>query len=334
MGLAQLSDGEKQFFESGGTDTGKLHEENPTIAPKNGPTGNNANVDPENPQLNLEPAEETPEAKQAREAKEQAEAAKVEREKKRKEAIEGLGLVPLEALQEARNEGKLTKRELEELKAWKQQIEPLLAQLPKPQAKPQEPNPYDPNTQPAEFKAFQEWIETKQAVKETAEWRRQQETLAQQNARIQQAATWAGAQETEFRKTQPAYDAAYQYAEQHRTKELEAMGMPPQMVQATLAQNRMEIVQLAIQTGKNPAQIVWDLALGRGFNPEKGNGVDKGTEAAAKIRAGQKAAGGLNGGGATPKGELSLEDINRMPTKTPAQRKAYSEAWDKYWATH
>lgn len=326
MPQVKLSEGETKFFESGGSDTAGLHQENAEIAPRETSDDNSGE------QLGIAPAEETPEQKQTRETKEAEVTAKAEREKKRKEAIEGLGLVPLEALQEARNEGKLTKRQLEELQAWKQQVEPLLSQLPKPNAKPAEPNPYDPNVQPAEYKAYQEWLDTKQSVNEFKLWKQEQEQRAQQTQQLQAAASWASTQEAEFAKIQPNYQDAFKYAEEHRLRELQAMGMNPQQAQAVLQQNRLEIVGLAMQTGKNPGQIVWDIALQRGFNPEN-KGHDKAAQAAAKIQAGQRAAGGLNGGGSTPKGEMTLEDINRMPTKTPAQRKAYNEAWTKYWDT-
>ena len=144
---------------------------------------------------------------------------------------------------------------------------------------------------------------------ELQQWRQQQEQAAQQRAAMQQTTDWATAQEQEFAKTQPEYPEAYRYAAEARDRELQSLGYAdPAQRAAIVRQNTAEIIQNALQLGRNPAELVWEYARARGFigkaKPGAGN-----EEAHAKIAAGLQAAGAkLNQGGATG-GELTAKDL-------------------------
>lgn len=340
MPLPQLSTAETEYFKSGGTVVADSLKEGLPAAPATPVKGH---VETEVPRETIEKPtqaiEETSEQKQAKAAKEAEDAAKAEREKKRKEAIEGLGLVPLEALQEARNESKLTKRQLEELQAWKQQIEPTLKAL--TPAATIITNPYEPGTpnhiaweaaDPEQKRAAWEWESQKKDIAEFKNWRQNQELNARNQQQIQQVTNWAIGKQAEFEKTQPAYKDAYAFASKARHAELEALGYsdPAQrenMINADQAQIVLEAARRT-QAGTltNPAELIYNYAIAKGFKVKAAE--DKTAAALEKIAAGQAAAGGLNGGTA-PKGEMTLDDLARMPIRTPDQRAAYDVAWKK-----
>src|SRR5579872_6739176 len=109
MPTPQLSKAESEFFSSGGTVVADSLKEGLPAAPEQPVKGNNevpretsTQVEPEKPVVTAEPETKTPEEI----AKANSDATKA-----RQKLLADLGAVPLEALQEARNEGKLTKQE-------------------------------------------------------------------------------------------------------------------------------------------------------------------------------------------------------------------------------
>ena len=213
--------------------------------------------------------------------------------------------MPLQALQQERAEKKQLRDELKAYREWQAQLAQRLQQMPTAQA-PQAP---DPQTKPLEY--INHVLGNMQATtSELQQWRQQQEQVAQQRAAMQQVSDWATIQEQEFAKTQPEYHDAYRYAADTRDKELQALGFAdPTQRAAIVRQNTAEIINNAIQQGRNPAELVWEYAQARGFAP-KGKRAGSNEEAQAKIAAGLQAAGAkLNQGGATGEGELSAKDL-------------------------
>jgi len=213
-------------------------------------------------------------------------------------------VVPLQALQEERAEKKQLREELRQYREWQAQLAQRLQQF--PQA-PAEPMP-DPKTQPLEY--INHVLGNVQATtSELQQWRQQQETAAQQRAAVQQYTAWATAQEQEFAKDQPEYPDAYRYAAETRDQELRSLGYEDPAARAAIVRmNTAEIINNAIQQGRNPAELVWEYARARGYQPRGRRGGE--SEAQAKIAAGLQAAGGkLNQGGSTGEGDLSAKDL-------------------------
>jgi hypothetical protein len=335
MPTPQLSKAESEFFSSGGTVVAESLKEGLPAAPEQPVKGNNevphetsVEKQPEKQAVTNESETKTPEEI----AKANADATKA-----RQKLLADLGAVPLEALQEARNEGKLTKQELASLKQRLEQVEPLLQQL-KPQQAPAEQNPYDQNTQPAEYKQYQEWIETKQAAKEFKEYKQKNEQLAQANAQTQQILSWNSTQEAEFKKTNPDFDEALKFASAARDAELQAT-LPwlteAERQQAVLSDRAQIIQAAALRTMQgiptNPAELVFSYAKARGYKTAApAPAVDKTTAALEKIAAGQAASGGLNGG-AAPKGEITPQDLatRKVNPLDPESVKAWERDWKK-----
>lgn len=157
---------------------------------------------------------------------------------------------------------------------------------------------------------------------ELQQWRQQQEQTAQQRAAVQEYAAWASAQEWEFVKGEPEYPEAYRYAAELRDRELLALGYTDPAARANiLRMNTAEIVNNAMQQGRNPAELVWEYAQSRGFTP-KAAGRE---EAQAKIAAGLQADGAkLNQGGSTGDPGLSAKDLAGI-----TDPEEFEKAWKK-----
>jgi hypothetical protein len=161
---------------------------------------------------------------------------------------------------------------------------------------------------------------------ELQQWRQQQEQSAQQRAAVQQYASWATTQEQEFAKGQPEYHEAYRFAADTRDKELQALGYSDPAARANIVRmNTAEIINNAIQQGRNPAELVWEYARARGFTSKAVRATAGDAEAQAKITAGMQAAGGkLNQGGATGEGDLSAKDLSGI-----TDPEEFEKAWKK-----
>jgi len=281
--MPQLNEAESKFFESGGRDVAPALSEGVAQAAAAEGAGE-------------EPAEAAPRAETAGEAAAGAQQGNPARQEK---------FVPLQALQQERAEKKQLRDELKAYREWQAQIAQRLQTLPQ-QPAPQAP---DPQTKPLDY--INHVLGNMQATTaELQQWRQQQEQAAQQRAAAQQYASWATAQEQEFARTQPEYHEAYRYAAEARDRELQALGYAdPGQRAAIVRQNTVEIINNAMQQGRNPAELVWELAQTRGFAP-KGRRSGANEAAQTKIAAGLQAAGAkLNQGGVTGEGELSVEDL-------------------------
>ncbi len=274
--MPQLNEAEHKFFESGGRDV-------PTPLSDND-TGPDIRTDAtqRDSDEDISPSISEPEAP----APERA-----ERER----------FVPLQALQEERAEKKQLREELRQHREWQAQLAQRLQQMPV-EKQPQMP---DPETRPLDY--INHVLGNMQAsTAELQQWRQQQEQAAQQRAALQQYSSWATVQEHEFAKKEPEYPDAYRFASEVRDKELQTLGYSPGERAAILRMNTAEIVNNAMQQGRNPAELVWEYARARGYAP-KGRGN---AEAQAKIAAGMQAAGAkLNQGGAAGDGDVSARDL-------------------------
>ncbi len=287
--MPQLNEAESKFFES----RGELL-----------PTPLSEGL-PESPAVVSEP-EEPGEAAPIREKASETPLAAVSDKETRQEKF-----VPLQALQQERAEKKQLREEVRQYREWQAQLAQRLQQFPQ---QPAQQIP-DPQTKPLEY--INHVLGNVQATTaELQQWRQQQEQTAQQRAAVQQYASWAAGQEQEFAKNQPEYHEAYRYAADARDRELQALGYAdPSARAAIVRQNTTEIINNAIQQGRNPAELVWEYAQARGF-ASKGKrssttqNAGGNEEAQAKITAGLQAAGAkLNQGGATGEGELSAKDL-------------------------
>ena len=226
--------------------------------------------------------------------------------------------VPLQALQEERAEKKQLREELRQSREWQAQLAQRLQQMPAAKPAPEAP---DPQTRPLDY--INHVLSAMQAsTAELQQWRQQQEQTAQQRAAVQEYAAWAAAQEREFEKGEPEYPEAYRYAAELRDRELQALGYSDPAARANILRlNTAEIVNNAMQQGRNPAELVWEYARSRGFTPKSAGRA----EAQAKIAAGLQAGGAkLNQGGSSGDPELSAKDLAGI-----SDPEEFEKAWKK-----
>lgn len=186
----------------------------------------------------------------------------------------------------------------------------------------------DPNSDPQGY-AVWEYERLRKESAENAAWRQQQTQLAQQNQQLQQAAAWTQAQEAEYTKTQPKYPDAFKFAVEARTKEFTALGLNPAQIQQALQADNQQILGLAIQQSKNPAQLIWDYAQAKGFQivaeQKKVPDLD---DKVKTITKGQEAAKGVSGtSGGAPSEINNLQDL--AAASSDMSDDEFSKAFDK-----
>ena len=118
----------------------------------------------------------------------------------------------------------------------------------------------------------------------------------------------------------PTFVDAYRHLIDGRVSELKLLGFADADAVAAVNAEEFTIVQSALQRGQSPAQVVLQLAKGRGFvakapepAPEPAKPQETAVEKAARVAAGQAGPGkSLSAAGGAPAGELTLEMLSSM----------------------
>ncbi|HVZ18171.1 MAG TPA: hypothetical protein VG897_13695, partial [Terriglobales bacterium] len=264
-------------------------------------------------------------------------------------------MVRLEALQQERN----TNKELNaQIKAEREaravlenrtnQILALLAQQEQTRQAAAQPQPQaekipDINEDPAGWVAatMQQTGRTLQEVQNELAQRKQAE---QQASQVQRIISNAAHLEAQFKSTTPDYDAAAGFLLESRKKELEFMGFDPVTIQNQINAERIQLADLSMRRGQNPAQAVYEFAKMRGYAPKQtpapnagqGDGQQQqqsaqqqvtGAERLAALEAGQEAGQSISQGrGNAPRPltatrllEMSEAEFDKM-LRTPEGR--------------
>lgn len=177
-------------------------------------------------------------------------------------------VVPLAALHEERQRRKELQaeiaRERQDQAAKQAVIQERLNQM----WAAQNPGPQfrDPNSDPDPLAAMQHNQNlTVQQLNELKQQRQVEEAQARQRHHTQQLVGWARHQANEYAQEAPDFGAAYQHMMTARRGELEAMGLHPQQVAATLEENELWVFQTAAQRGVNPAEMIYNMAKAAGY---------------------------------------------------------------------
>lgn len=81
-----------------------------------------------------------------------------------------------------------------------------------------------------------------------------------------------------YLRAQPDFMDAYRHARQARIGELSALGYSADEAAAITFDNELEVIRNAYATGRNPAQVIYDYALQRGYSGSAG--ADRPTDSA------------------------------------------------------
>lgn len=170
--------------------------------------------------------------------------------------------------------------------------------------------------------------EVKQLKQFRENFERNQETANQVNMVTNRAM----ALEKEFMTITPDYNDASNYLIASRRGELSAFGMTDQQIQQQIAQESLQIAITAMQQGKNPSEIIYNVAKLRGYQKKDGDQNNAGQSEAdkiARLEAAQKSnrsLGDINGG-APNNSKIDAKTLASMPEKDFAKiMKSLSEA--------
>lgn len=241
---------------------------------------------------------------------------------------EATGGDPRKALHEERERRRAIAKERDEIKTNYTKLQSridTLTEIAKTAANPQQPKAEaapveipDINTDPVGHFKAKDAIREKE-LSELKAWKSTQEQQFQQNTNVARISAIAQAQESEFKKTTPDYDAASQHLIGQRDAELQAYGIVDAMERKNIiAQDAMTIAANALSQNKNPAEIIYNMARARGYAGKAPTAAPTASGApseAEKVRmaaAGQKAGsslGQMNGAASPP---TTLESLAQM----------------------
>lgn len=239
----------------------------------------------------------------------------------------GRKYVPLGAIQEARNENKALKKELEDFKQkWtggEQKLNTLLQRL---QGDKPEPPAFEKDPL-ANLKAKNDALEADlKTIKEAEERRGKESESNNQLAEFQRNVVAA---ERTFAKANPDYAEAVAKVQDIWRAELETAGVPENFIEHTLARRGAQFTHAALQKEQNPAEAVYKLAQRYGYKKaeSKKDEPNKDKEKLATIAKGQEAEKSLTGGkGAS---EMSLEALATMSDEEMDAFVADQKNWKK-----
>lgn len=154
-------------------------------------------------------------------------------------------------------------------------------------------------------------------------------TQTQQQTAYQRFMSSVAEAEAEFREEAGDYDDAQSYFKESLKKELTGLGLEGDELNQEFARQVTNVAQQALNRGKNPAQVVYELAKLRGYAvaqakqpattqqeaPQvKQEVIDKAAETIEKLAKTQQASRSLSsvGGASAGSGELTLTQVNKL----------------------
>jgi len=235
-------------------------------------------------------------------------------------------MVPHAALHEAREINKTQRAANEALAAQLADLQSQIATLTKPAET--EPPYVDPIEDPDGFRKYTEFQHAK-AAQGTADINKNTAAQNAQNQRIRQIAEF----EADYRKTEANYDAAYSHLIDHRVNELRNLGRSEKDIGLIIQKDANSIFDAGVASGLNPALLVYQQALARGFVPGAAPAPAAPAQAAAAVvpinpapaakiaalTAAQNANNNLaNTGGGQQTGELTAQALADMSEEEQA----------------
>lgn len=253
---------------------------------------------------------------------------KAEVKEEKTEPQEKVKMVPHEALHEERIKRKELAARLEAKEKadaeYRASIEAKLARL-------TNPPPPKPDVEKEPVRALQHDIgETRELIKPLAE---RLNTFEQGQRRMAAEADIANrtvASEVEFLKKNTDYHDAVAHLQKVADLNLQAMGIDDPVQRANLIkQQSLGLAHQALQAGKSPAEVAYQLAKNYGYQGKKPEPAaeEKKLETIAK---GQQESKSLGGGGATKTGgAITLEQLERMSDEEIDELIANDKEWNK-----
>ncbi len=235
------------------------------------------------------------------------------------------------ALAEERAKRRATERQMQSVQqAMEQQREQFRQFLMQQQARQAEP--IDPEVDVITHAKMLEH-RLRQMEGMNAQAMQQRQAMAQQQAVVQQLTTTVEDYEAEFRQDYPDYDHATDYLLALEQRQLIRAGMPEQQAAKAVENWAMNMANVILSSGRNPAHVAYETAVERGYVPqhimqqlqyEQSQLRQNTSGRVAQIRAGQQAAQTLSGGGMVSGDSNSLKSIANL------KGAAFDKAFEKF----
>ncbi len=229
-------------------------------------------------------------------------------------------MVPLEALHEARGQNKDLRSELQASRARAEQMEKRFTELMERLTPAKAPAPaFEEN--PAEH------LKAKVAELEQRQTQTVQQTESQQKEA--QFQDWYRTQAGTFAAQNQDFLPAYNSFMETRAQELLNAGMAPQEIQAKIRQEERAIALTAAQAGLNPAQMIYQAALAKGYKPKPQSPQVSATEKLQNVENGIKSGKSLSNVPGRPSENMTLASVADMSNSEFAE---FAKNWDSNMA--
>jgi len=154
------------------------------------------------------------------------------------------------------------------------------------------------------------------------------EQQTQRTQAIAQLVNHAAELTRQFAQKTPDYRDAYQFARESRFRELVAIGRSEAEAMQVLADDEMQLGYSALQSGRNPGELVYAFAKARGYTPKAAAaGAAPAQDRLETVERGQTAARSLGTMGGTATAKLSVESLAAMSDADFARATADPEAF-------
>lgn len=219
------------------------------------------------------------------------------------------GTVPQGALHAEREKRKTFETQARQ---YKEQLDAIATMRARIAAQQPEPAPQIGEDDASQVAYLRQRLEQMEGTQNTLVQQRQAEQV--DTAERQHLSAALSSSEAEFRAATPDYDAAIDHVVNARAQELALYGLNAVQVQQTLQQEVLDITRSAIEQGRAPAEVAYQLATLRGYRPEtpqngsqppvqQQSAAQRTVEAVAAARAGSRSLGQASGSG-------PVKDIN------------------------
>lgn len=209
---------------------------------------------------------------------------------------------------EVQNEASLIlQRALEEAQRKVGQLEANIAQLQQKSVEPQieEPGDDDPLGQ-----MMHKLNLVTKTVTDLQARLVEQQSQQQELSKFQQFQQQVGQLRDQFTKTHADFNDAYNHVRAARVADLKMFGYSEADIQKALFQEEVQLAQNAVRMGKNPAEVVYDMARRHGYTPKVGNAPATPTTPDAKLQSIQQAQAASKNLPSTPQlEEITLEGL-------------------------
>lgn len=207
------------------------------------------------------------------------------------------------------------------------QLEASIAQL---QQKPQTPAEVEPGDDDPLGQMMYKLNAVNKVVADLQTRIVEQQTQQTELTKFQQFQAQVGELRDQFVKTHADFNDAYNHVRTARIADLKAFGMSQADIQKQLFQEEVQLAQNAIRSGKNPAEVVYDMAKRHGYTPKTTPAPATPTTPDAKLTAVQQAQSAARPLPSTPQlEEITLEGLKGASDADLNKLVADDKLWSK-----